>query len=117
MEGESAASNYDRKREAKVFDNSKAGVEGLIENGVTKVPHSSEVADGVFNNNEVRVHLDKVRRNPKSLCWFLSLFVVEGKNKSYEVVVEDGRLFYKQSGGLLTLPKKVHVVYALHFAG
>jgi hypothetical protein len=40
MEGESAASNYDRKREAKVFDDSKAGVEGLIENGVTKVPHS-----------------------------------------------------------------------------
>ncbi|KAJ1430761.1 Oxoglutarate/iron-dependent dioxygenase [Sesbania bispinosa] len=32
-------SSYDRKSELKAFDDSKAGVQGLIENGVTKVPH------------------------------------------------------------------------------
>ncbi|CAL0326415.1 unnamed protein product [Lupinus luteus] len=31
-------SSYDRKSEIKTFDESKAGVQGLIENGVTKVP-------------------------------------------------------------------------------
>ncbi|XP_058722783.1 1-aminocyclopropane-1-carboxylate oxidase homolog [Vicia villosa] len=30
---------YDRKSELKKFDESKVGVQGLIENGVTKVPH------------------------------------------------------------------------------
>lgn len=32
-------SNYDRKSEPKAFDDSKSGVQGLIENGVTKVPN------------------------------------------------------------------------------
>ncbi|EOY05990.1 2-oxoglutarate (2OG) and Fe(II)-dependent oxygenase superfamily protein, putative isoform 1 [Theobroma cacao] len=31
-------SNYDRKRELKAFDDSKAGVKGLVDAGVTKVP-------------------------------------------------------------------------------
>ncbi|XP_027343620.1 1-aminocyclopropane-1-carboxylate oxidase homolog 1-like isoform X2 [Abrus precatorius] len=31
-------SSYDRKSEMKAFDDSKAGVQGLVENGVTKVP-------------------------------------------------------------------------------
>ncbi|KAJ1395813.1 Non-heme dioxygenase N-terminal domain [Sesbania bispinosa] len=31
-------SSYDRESELKAFDDSKAGVQGLIENGVTKVP-------------------------------------------------------------------------------
>jgi len=30
-------SNYDRKSELKEFDESKAGVQGLVENGVTNV--------------------------------------------------------------------------------
>ncbi|MCI59529.1 1-aminocyclopropane-1-carboxylate oxidase-like protein, partial [Trifolium medium] len=32
---EGTGSNYDRKSEVKEFDDSKAGVQGLIENGVT----------------------------------------------------------------------------------
>ncbi|WJX62237.1 hypothetical protein P8452_47251 [Trifolium repens] len=40
----------------------------------------------------------------------VSNILVLRKEQSYEVVVEDGRLFYKQSGGLLTLQKKVHVL-------
>ncbi|XP_057441531.1 1-aminocyclopropane-1-carboxylate oxidase homolog 1-like [Lotus japonicus] len=32
------SSDYDRKSELKAFDDSKAGVQGLIENGITKVP-------------------------------------------------------------------------------
>ena len=31
-------SSYDRISELKAFDDSKAGVQGLVENGVTKVP-------------------------------------------------------------------------------
>ncbi|XVE81808.1 hypothetical protein DITRI_Ditri15bG0095700 [Diplodiscus trichospermus] len=31
-------SNYDRKKEQKAFDDSKAGVKGLVDTGVTKVP-------------------------------------------------------------------------------
>lgn len=34
---EGSVSNYDRKSELKEFDDSKAGVQGLVENGVTNV--------------------------------------------------------------------------------
>jgi hypothetical protein len=49
---EKTALNYDRKSEVKEFDDSKAGVQGLIENGVTKVPQmfyceqSNSINDG-----------------------------------------------------------------------
>ncbi|XP_014623453.1 1-aminocyclopropane-1-carboxylate oxidase homolog 1-like isoform X2 [Glycine soja] len=45
-------SRYDRKSEIKVFDESKTGVQGLVENGVTKVPRMfycehSNLSDGL----------------------------------------------------------------------
>ncbi|KAG5106833.1 hypothetical protein AAZX31_15G240800 [Glycine max] len=45
-------SSYDRKSEIKAFDDSKTGVQGLVENGVTKVPlmfysENSNLNDGV----------------------------------------------------------------------
>lgn len=48
---------YDRKSEIKAFDESKAGVQGLIENGVTKVPQmfycgqSNDLSDGSAKSN------------------------------------------------------------------
>ncbi|KAL3007549.1 hypothetical protein AAZX31_08G341500 [Glycine max] len=36
--GETIDSTYDRKAEKKAFDDSKAGVRGLVESGVTKIP-------------------------------------------------------------------------------
>ncbi|XP_027342550.1 1-aminocyclopropane-1-carboxylate oxidase homolog 1-like [Abrus precatorius] len=47
-------SSYDRESEVKAFDDSKVGVQGLVENGVTKVPRmfyyeESNLSDG-FNN-------------------------------------------------------------------
>ena len=35
---ESMDSTYDRKAEVKAFDDSKAGVKGLVESGLTKIP-------------------------------------------------------------------------------
>ncbi|XP_058751990.1 1-aminocyclopropane-1-carboxylate oxidase homolog 1-like [Vicia villosa] len=40
---------YDRKSELKKFDESKVGVQGLIENGVTKVPH-------MFYHDQSNIH-------------------------------------------------------------
>jgi hypothetical protein len=60
MEGGTAL-NYDRKSEVKEFDDSKAGVQGLIENGVTKVPQmfyceqSNSINDGSVNESNSKV--------------------------------------------------------------
>ncbi|RDX72273.1 1-aminocyclopropane-1-carboxylate oxidase-like 1 [Mucuna pruriens] len=49
---ELGVSSYDRKSELKAFDDSKVGVQGLVENGVTKVPRmfyceDSNLSDGL----------------------------------------------------------------------
>ncbi|PNX85902.1 1-aminocyclopropane-1-carboxylate oxidase-like protein, partial [Trifolium pratense] len=45
--------DYDRKSAVKEFDDSKAGVQGLIENGVTKVPQMFYCQQSNINDSSV----------------------------------------------------------------
>ncbi|KAK7256046.1 hypothetical protein RIF29_29479 [Crotalaria pallida] len=51
--GTDSDSTYDRKAEVKAFDESKAGVQGLVESGVKKIPlmfHSGTLVDTIENS-------------------------------------------------------------------
>ncbi|KAH1249668.1 Cell division cycle protein 48 [Glycine max] len=55
-------SSYDRKSEIKAFDDSKTGVQGLVENGVTKVPlmfycENSNLNDGVTSASNSKISI------------------------------------------------------------
>nr|AFK39876.1 unknown [Lotus japonicus] len=55
---DTVSTDYDRKSELKAFDDSKAGVQGLVENGVTKVPRmfycgqSNNLSDGSTSSGD-----------------------------------------------------------------
>jgi hypothetical protein len=57
------APTYDRKSELKEFDESKVGVQGLIENGVTKVPqmfycgNSNDLNDVSFSESNSKLNI------------------------------------------------------------
>ncbi|KAJ7979893.1 1-aminocyclopropane-1-carboxylate oxidase-like 1 [Quillaja saponaria] len=53
-------SNYDRNSELKAFDDSKAGVKGLLDAGVTKVPR-------MFYSEQVDDALNQVRKSQFSI--------------------------------------------------
>jgi len=58
-------SNYDRKSELKEFDDSKAGVQGLVENGVTKVPRvfyceQSNINHGSVNESNSKLSIPTI---------------------------------------------------------
>ncbi|KAJ1430763.1 Oxoglutarate/iron-dependent dioxygenase [Sesbania bispinosa] len=58
-------SNYDRKSELKAFDDSKTGVQGLIENGVTKVQHmfyceQSNLSDGLTSESNSKLSIPTI---------------------------------------------------------
>jgi len=72
---ESTNSTYDRKTEVKAFDDSKAGVRGLVESGVSKIPHifhtgkldsgENSASDSKLNVPIVDlkdIHIDQARR-------------------------------------------------------
>ncbi|KAL5187059.1 Cell division cycle protein 48 [Glycine soja] len=55
-------SSYDRKSEIKAFDDSKTGVQGLVENGVTKVPlmfycENSNLNDGITSASNSKISI------------------------------------------------------------
>jgi len=56
-------SSYDRKSELMAFDDSKAGVQGLVENGVEKVPrmfyyeHSSDLSYGLVSASNSKISI------------------------------------------------------------
>ncbi|XP_045806867.1 1-aminocyclopropane-1-carboxylate oxidase homolog 1-like [Trifolium pratense] len=54
------SSTYDRKSELKEFDESKVGVQGLIENGVTKVPQMFYCEQSNINDSSVNESNSKV---------------------------------------------------------
>ncbi|CAJ1958103.1 unnamed protein product [Sphenostylis stenocarpa] len=59
-------SSYDRKSELKTFDDSKAGVQGLVENGVAKVPrmfyyeHSNDLSDGLASAAKSKISIPAI---------------------------------------------------------
>ncbi|CAL0304531.1 unnamed protein product [Lupinus luteus] len=67
-------SSYDRKAELKAFDESKAGVRGLVESGVNKIPlmfHSNNLVDTIENSESdfkfsvPIIDLKDIQNNPK----------------------------------------------------
>lgn len=65
LEGETASSYYDRKSEVKAFDDSKVGVQGLVENGVTKVPRMfycdhSNLSDGLTTESSSKLTIPSI---------------------------------------------------------
>lgn len=55
---DSVTSNFDRVRELKAFDDTKAGVKGLVDAGVEKIPQIFVLPQN--NTNKTDDHIDKV---------------------------------------------------------
>ncbi|XP_020205035.1 1-aminocyclopropane-1-carboxylate oxidase homolog 1 [Cajanus cajan] len=65
LEAATVVSGYDRKSEVKAFDESKVGVQGLVENGVKKVPRmfysrSTHLSDGLTSESNSKFSIPTI---------------------------------------------------------